>query len=242
MSARSHERLEELIAADALGGLDDAGRREMVAEMADHGPDCPDCALLVAEYGEVAALLAVSLDPAAMSAGAEDRLREAARATEPSAPEQESEVGPARRPRWLALVAAAAVVAVIAGAVGYSLAPRPSSNQEAFATFVADPATRLVPLQGAPGQRLAVAVRPGDAAAWVVGTNLPDPTGDQVYELWFREAGTQQMHPGGTFVPDHGAVLSPATVGQDVDLLAVTVEPAGGSDAPTSDPIFVSST
>jgi len=238
MAARSHERLEELIAADALGGLDDADHRELVAEMADHGPDCPDCARLVAEYGEVAALLAVSLDPVPVSAEAEDRLRDAARATETPVPEPEG----ARRPRWLALVAAAAIVAVVAGAIGYVLAPRPNSNQQAFAEFVADPATRLVPLQGAPGQRLAVAIRPGETAAWIVGTNLPDPTGNQVYELWFRESGTQQMRPGGTFVPDRGAVLSPATVGQDVDLLAVTVEPAGGSDAPTSDPIFVSST
>jgi anti-sigma-K factor RskA len=242
MSARSHERLEELIAADALGGLDDADHRELVAEMADHGPDCPDCARLVAEYGEVAALLATSLDPVPLSTGAEDRLRSAARETDAPAAELPAEAGHARRSRWLALVAAAAIVAVVAGAVGYVIAPRSNSNQQAFADFVADPATRLVPLQGAPGQRLAVAVRPGDTAAWVVGTNLPDPTGDQVYELWFRETGTQQMQPGGTFVPDGGAVLAPATVGQDVDLLAVTVEPAGGSDAPTSDPIFVSST
>jgi anti-sigma-K factor RskA len=238
MSARSHERLEELIAVDALGGLDDADHRELVAEMAGHGPDCPDCAGLIAEYGEVAALLASSLDPVPLSAGAEDRLREAARA---AAEEPAPEAVRSRRPAWLALVAAAAIVAVVAGAIGYVLAPRPSSNQQAFAEFVADPATRVVPLEGAPGQRLAVAVHPGDTAAWVVGTNLPDPTGDQVYELWFRESGTQQMQPAGTFVPDHGAVLSTATVGQDVDLLAVTVEPAGGSDAPTSDPIFVSS-
>jgi anti-sigma-K factor RskA len=244
MSTRSHERLEELIAADALGGLDDSDRRAMLAEMAEHGPDCVECATLMAEYGEVAARLATSLDPAPMSPGAEERLLAAARATEapgPSVGRDPAAAATGRRPRWIALVAAAAVVAVIAGAVGYAIAPKPDAQRQAFAAFVADPSTRVVPLEGAPGQKLAVALRPGDTQAWVVGDELPDPSGGQVYELWFREAGTETMQPGGTFVPDHGAVLSPATVGQDVDLLAVTVEPAGGSDAPTSDPIFVSS-
>jgi len=81
MSTRSHERLEELIAADAIGGLDDAERRAMLAEMAEHGPDCAECATLTAEYGEVAARLATALDPMPMSASAEERLLAAARAT-----------------------------------------------------------------------------------------------------------------------------------------------------------------
>ena len=90
------------------------------------------------------------------------------------------------------------------------------------------------------GQQLAVAYQPGRPNGWVIGSNLPQLEGGKVYELWFRRPGSSAMEPGGTFVPRDGAVVAPATLSDDVDLLAVTIEPAGGSLSPTSDPIFTS--
>ena len=249
MSERSHERLEELIAADALGGLDAADREAMVREMAEHGPDCPECIRLVSEYTEVAGRLALSLDPVALSRAADERLLVAARAEPPAgltAPSAEP-AGPIdlterrrRGRRWLGAAAVAAALVLLAGFVGYSIAPRPSTQSE-FAAFLASPSTRVVALQGKLGQ-LAVAFRPGQREAWIVGSNLPAQSNDRVYELWYSAPNSDAVNPSGTFVPQDGTVLQRTTVGSDVDLLAVSIEPPGGSRQPSTTPIFAAPT
>src|SRR4051812_6639101 len=91
---RTHDELEELIAADVLDGLDLADHDRMVRLMGEHGPDCLDCRRLVSEFREVAADIALVAVPVPMSAGAEERLMAAIRivpVTEstPSAPSPE---------------------------------------------------------------------------------------------------------------------------------------------------------
>ena len=55
-------------------------------------------------------------------------------------------------------------------------------------------------------------------------------------QLWVRSGGN--MVPGGTFRPRQGDVLAVTRLpAKDFDLVAVTIEPPGGSRAPTSDPI-----
>ncbi|HCO04202.1 MAG TPA: hypothetical protein DIT48_12735, partial [Actinobacteria bacterium] len=58
---RSHDAIEELIAADALDGLDEVGRRELLRMRSLHGADCAVCLRLEADYAEVASELAMSL-------------------------------------------------------------------------------------------------------------------------------------------------------------------------------------
>jgi len=142
--------------------------------------------------------------------------------------------------RWLAGVAAAACLLLIAGLIGYRLAPSPSAQQEGFAHFVAQPGTKFVNLKGTqPGVILTVAYRPGESAGWIVGTNVPPPPDGKVYELWTQPGPNQAMAPGGLFVPSGGSVLAPATVPGTLTLAAVTAEPAGGSRKPTSKPMYV---
>jgi anti-sigma-K factor RskA len=238
---RPHEELEELIAAEALGGLDEDGRREMLRVMADHGPDCPQCIRLTTDYSELAANLGLSVDPAPLSAGAEEALLRAAREEE-RAPEGLAVI-PSLRPsgsgRWIAAVAVAAVLALLAGAVGYSIAPGGPGRQDDFLAFVSRPGTEVVPFPATEGQQLAVALNPGIRHGWVFGTNLPKPAGDRVYELWFSSTDSDGVQPAGTFVPTDGIVLSPVTIGEAVDLLAVSIEPRGGSLQPTTTPVFV---
>ena len=231
MSARPHDRLEELIAAAALGGLDEADRVEMEREMASHGPDCAECRRLVEEYEEVAGRLAFALDSLPMAAGAEDRLIVAARATAPapgSIRVLESRGRPRRtRPggmyvrRWL-VAAAAAVIALVAGSVGYVLAPSGAG-------------LRTVTLPATGGQRLAVVYVPGSEQALLVGSNLDAPPAGKVYELWYIARKEANPTPAGTFKPDsNGGVLMRTTVGPAFVALAVSVEPPGGSKKPTN--------
>lgn len=234
--SRPHDELEELIAADALGGLDQGTRPEMLRLMAEHGPDCAECIRLTAQYAEVAGQLALSVDPVALSEEAEVSLIRAAREGEPAV---EVPYRLRRRGRWLAAAAVAAVLAVVGGIVGYSLAPGLGGRPSEFIAFASQPGSEVVAFPAVEGQQLAVIFNRDSRRGWVFGTNLPRPEGERVYELWFSSGTSEGVEPAGIFLPDDGVVLAQVTVGEDPDLLAVSIEPPGGSPQPTTDPIFV---
>jgi anti-sigma-K factor RskA len=231
-----HEELEELIAADALYGLSELERRRMLQEMERHGEDCTECRRLVAEYTEVAASLALSVPASAMWKGAEDRLLEAMKGERPSGTGR-SQVRRVRR--WIAAAAVAAAIAVVGGAAGYMIAPRGPSADSRLIAFVSQQGTRVVAFPGKGNQQLAVAFRPGERESWVFGTNLPSLPAGKVYELWFQPATDAAVQPAGTFVPKDGTVVAPTSVGDTVVALAVSVEPSGGSQQPTTTPIYL---
>lgn len=225
----SHDRLEQLIAAHALDGLDEPEQQELARELAAHGPGCQECRRLLADYAETAAGLALALTPVPVSAGTEDRLVAARGEVVVPRPRPNQQVPaggvPARRSRWVAAAAVAAALMVAAGVIGYALAPGRSIP------------TRVVSL--AAGDRaLQVAFTPGDREALVIGTNIPDPSAGRVYQLWYQPREGSAMEPAGTFEPDDGTVLAPATVGESFVAVAVSVEPAGGSRRPTTEPIY----
>jgi anti-sigma-K factor RskA len=231
-----HEELEGLIAADALYGLSELERRRMLEEMERHGPDCEECRRLFAEYTEVAASLALSVPPSAMSKGPEDRLLEAIGSERPSGAGR-SQVRRVRR--WIAAAAVAAAIAVHGGTAGYLIAPRGPSADSRLIAFVSQQGTRVVAFPGKDNQQLAVAFRPGEQQSWVFGTNLPSLPDGKVYELWYQPAADAAVQPAGTFVPKDGTVVAPTSVGDTVVALAVSVEPAGGSQQPTTTPIYL---
>src|SRR6266516_2684241 len=229
----SHEPIEELIVADVLDGLHVLDQGRPAQALRSHGPDCAECRRLLRDYSEVAGALALAVDPVALPSGAEDRLIAEAR-RRPAAP--------TARTRWAAAVAIAAALALISGAIGYALAPRGSTVPPEFLGFVAAPGTRVIQFPPAGGEHLAVAVRPGQSAAWIVGSGLPTPSGDRVYELWFQPEPSAKMQPAGIFTPTDGRVVAPVTVGSSFVVLAVSIEPVGGSRQPTTQPVFVTKT
>ena len=72
-------------------------------------------------------------------------------------------------------------------------------------------------------------------------TKLPPPPKGHVYQAWTAPKGSTVMSPGPTFVPNPGGVtVVPLPVDATrVGVVAVSVEPEGGSKAPTSTPTFV---
>lgn len=231
-----HGTIEELLAADALDGLDELDRRRLERELERHGRDCAECRRLLSMYSEIAGSLALTVEPAPLSTGAEGRLMVQARRSvrAPARPRSRSPR------RWVAgAVAVAAAIALIGGAVGYQLAPRGSAVPSAFLAFVAQPGTRVIPFPARDGQQLAVAVKPGQRQAWVVGSGLPGLAADRVYELWFQPEANAKMRPAGIFTAQDGRVVAPVTVESSFVALAVSVEPPGGSRQPTTTPIFI---
>jgi hypothetical protein len=96
--------------------------------------------------------------------------------------------------------------------------------------------TRLVFFNGATGSG-AVVIDDGDTSVQFSGLPALDAT--QVYQLWVIEDGPPQsagllaLDASGNARQDLGGRVSASAV------LAITVEPAGGSPQPTSDPILV---
>jgi len=85
----------------------------------------------------------------------------------------------------------------------------------------------------------AVVVR-GDRLYFAL-TKLPPLPKGRVYQAWTAPKGSAKMAPGPTFVPNPGSVTI-VPVGVDatrVGTVAVSVEPEGGSKAPTTTPTFV---
>ncbi|MGP3938315.1 MULTISPECIES: anti-sigma factor [Streptomyces] len=83
-----------------------------------------------------------------------------------------------------------------------------------------------------------VVVSRGLNRAVFLASGLPEPPAGRIYQLWFSDGGT--MRPAGLMDSSGAsaaAVLSGA-VGK-ASAMGVTVEPAGGSKAPTTDPLVL---
>ena len=145
------------------------------------------------------------------------------------------------RPVGILVAAAAAVGLFVAGsAVGASVGSQPQDSQAASFTQLyaaADLEQQVASVAG--GGEATLLWSDGLERAAVVITDLPALTAEQTYELWFIEGGAAT--PAGTFAAvDSGTTLR-VLDGQLTDnaSIGLTVEPAGGSDQPTTDPIVV---
>jgi anti-sigma-K factor RskA len=213
------ENLHELSAAYALDALDDS-EREAYEE---HLASCATCRDEVAELASVAEALGYASPGADPPPQLRGRILEAARAERPN-------VVPLR-PRWVyPVVAVAAVAACAAVALGIW-------NVSLHNQLSRSPSLQAVPLHGATG---ALVVSSKGSAALVLARLRSAPP-LKTYEAWVIR-GKLAPVPAGlfagggtTFVPIQ-AKVKPGSV------VAVTVEPAGGSPQPTSKPFVVSGT
>ena len=214
------ETLHELSAAYALDALDPGER----AAFEEHLAGCEQCRDDVAELSGAAAAMAFGVEPVAPPPMLRERILAAAHDERPN-------VVPLQ-PRWArpvaAIAAVAACVAVGLGIWNISLHDQLSGSRQALSN---------VPLSGASGS---VVVGKGGSGALVVADLASAPVG-RTYEAWVIEgkaaapAGLFRAGQGTTFVRLSHPVPKGAVV-------AVTVEPAGGSAQPTRKPFIVSAT
>jgi anti-sigma-K factor RskA len=134
-------------------------------------------------------------------------------------------------------VAAAAVLLVVGGAVGLGrvLGGSDGDLTPAERVFQADDARTL----GEPtmnGGELKVAVSPSQHEMAVDTKGLPALTGGRVYQLWTIGRGDSVVSVAVIERPGEGAAMDLPPAGTKV---ALTIEPAGGSQQPTKAPIVV---
>ncbi|HEX9377391.1 MAG TPA: anti-sigma factor [Actinomycetota bacterium] len=245
MSTSEHERIEELLAVRALGGLEPREVAQLDRMRADHGVDCEICARAELEFDEIAGRLAFALSPVAVREGMADEILERALLA-PERPSEPRRRATGRRPRmtrWVAAVAAAIVL--VAGAFGGGILVGSSggpSQAQQLASYLAHSDAHVVPFEGSGTGNLLVAYRPGTDRAYVFGSQLnPTPSG-KAYELWLVPPGGKPV-PMPTFTTPGGDSLVVVQVPADVSssaAMAVTLEQAGGSPTgqPTTDIIF----
>jgi anti-sigma-K factor RskA len=165
------------------------------------------------------------------------------------APQNVIPLEPRRRRRAAvpALVAAAAIAAVVALALGLRAADLSGQlddtraaldRAQSSAAVLADPGAQSVDLQAGDGRLVVDA----DGRAVLVLDGLDPAPAGKTYEMWvvpggdIEQASSAGLFPGGggrEIVPVEGTV-------QSGDVVAVTVEPAGGVDAPTTQPVVAS--
>ncbi len=213
----------DLTAAYALDALDDAETEAYEL----HLRTCERCRDEVASLRGAAAALAHTAPQVPAPAELRERILDEARSERPN-------VVPLRpRRRMLAPIAAAAAVAAcaIAGlAVWTASLHNYLGKRDRLLAVLANPGAKHVALNGARGT---LVVAP-DGRAAVVASLAHAPSG-KTYELWVIHGGAPE--PAGLY-PGGGASVLVARRVDPGATVAVTLERAGGVDAPTSKPLL----
>jgi anti-sigma factor RsiW len=227
----ANEPVHDLTPAYALDALDER-EREAYEE---HLAQCEDCQRELATFSDAASSLAYVVDASPPPRELRARILERATA-------ERSNVVPLHRRRaFQALAAVAAVAAAVALGFGIWNASLHSqlgderaavADLRAAAAVLGDARGQRIPM----GQNASVIVTPSGAAA-LVANRLPAAPGGKTYEIWVIRNG--KPAPAGLFRGGHGVdVVRLDRPVPRQSLVAVTIEPKRGSEAPTSAPLM----
>jgi anti-sigma-K factor RskA len=236
--------IHTLAGAYALDALSEIER----ASFARHVADCPSCAIEVAELSESASRLSAaswSPPPSGLRAAV---LAEVARTRQVTAsPRVRGGSGDTQRwRRWMAASVAAGVVA-IGGVTGVwavqqsriddlrQQAQQLRVDQARVDSVLAAGDARVVSTDLPGGGRMIVAVSRSRNDGVVLMSDVPAPPAGKAYQLWLI-SGTAPTSIG-VMPPGIGTGTAPVSAIGAADKIAVTIEPAGGSPAPTTTPI-----
>ena len=233
----NHERFDELKDAYVLGALPDEERRELEAYLAEH----PERQAEVDELGTFAGLLALS--PLEQNPPPELR-RNIMRVVEAEAQP------PARSgPRFAGLgeffslqnLALGAAALLVIGLFSWNmlLQGEVQDLHGQVANLQDTPQSRMVALEGTgPAQQAHAEVMIlEDHRAVLMAEDMPRVPEDRTYQIWVIEDDVPK--PSGLFEPRGEQVAAVVDEPlQEGDVIAVTIEPDGGSPEPTTDPMM----
>jgi anti-sigma-K factor RskA len=231
------DEIHELSAGYALDALDPEERAAFEAHLAG----CERCREEVASFWEVTGALAVAAGGPAPQPALRERVLASVREDAQTVVPLERH----RRSRLLPVVGAAAALAAAAAVAlavwGVSLSGDLDDTRAALererqaAAVLADPDARTVALASGDGR---IVVDPDGDAVLVVRGLEPAPSG-RTYQAWVIEGGepaSAALFPGS----DDASVVPLEEQVPDGAVVAVTVERAGGAEAPTGEPVVAS--
>lgn len=224
--------LHSLAAPYALDALDAHER----SRFESHLDQCPDCRDELAGFVATATRLgdAVAVPPP-------PSLRDHVLTTAAGTPQERPTVvaltpRDALRRRLPSLVAAAALlvggVGVGAYVVEHQRAEEAVTAKEHMTAVLAAADAETLSKAFDDGGSVRMVMSASEDAAVVFAKDLPVPDDDQVYQVWMIADGAPRSE--GTFTRSGSMYMKGLS---QADALAITIEPKGGSDAPTSDPV-----
>lgn len=255
------DALLDSVAVLALGALPEGEARELRAHMAT----CEICRSEYAELRAAADAVALSAEATPAELGGEQCARLKTRVMDAVRETLVVDIrSRAKAPRaWLpyAAIAAALVIAIFSGYSAYTMHAENESNRQQIALLQARLDTQEQAASTARAElalnqsRLADMIAPG-AAQFAVHDGVVVRSGDRVlialrrlpalpkgkvYQAWTLRRGAKTVAPSITFVPDATGLALVELPGSAASLaaVAVSVEPEGGSRAPTTKPTFV---
>jgi hypothetical protein len=239
------------------------GEAEAQTELLDHLAVCPACQRDLRAYMQVAQVLPYTAPDATPPSELRERI--VAAVAEANAPDKRSSAGdpdprpahqtsdrtPAARWRWPVFRPAwVLALATIVALLGWNItlqrqlsaqAAQIRNSREGWQTMTAllnDPNIHWYALSGAGASGHFWATPSGQVGCLVV-QNLPPLAEGQVYQVWLTH-GSERVD-GGTFEGRNGSGWVLVRVDEqlaDYDTVGVTIEPRGGSAAPSGPPIL----
>jgi Anti-sigma-K factor rskA, C-terminal len=225
-----HDRVEELLAGHALGGLDPEDAALAERALAEHIPECEPCRRAWDGYREVAADLALVAPAVTPSDTLDARVRRALRR-----PERVRPLVAAGTAAAALLVAFSGFSMIRAGQIGDRLEQAQVAQRTLFdaVQMVAHPEHETIPLIGDGPVGAALYYVPGESPAILMAKDLPKPRHE--YHVWFV-SGSEVWHAGVLDVERGRAVLGCRTDPGKWEAVLLTDE-AGQRPRPTSSPL-----
>lgn len=248
MTAYEHEELQEMLASYAIGALPE----EEMPVVRDHILTCRECMEEADAFAAAVPALALSVQPVDLPPGFTDAVFTKVREQQPvqvAAPRRSWSLFPRLAIGSLALAAVVLTGALIDARSDaqdakqrlVALHEQVERNEEVLSTFVRhEDGWRLEGSSGAVGRM----VPDADGATFAVA-GLPRAPEGHVYQLWLVRGacGDQPCAPTSAGVFDVDGRLALVDVDRSIRNFAgaaVTLEPAGGSEQPTTKPLLAS--
>ena len=150
-------------------------------------------------------------------------------------------------PAWSGWATAAAAVLILAvvGVYSFGLQSQLNASQEqaavlsdAIAAYSA-PGSQVAVLRDSDGNGIGFAAVSTDGTAYVVASGLEPAPAGKTYQAWFIADGAPVSAGLASVTPDGLMVMSNDEPAPGTTAVALTVEPSGGSDQPTTEPFVV---
>ncbi len=241
----NHAEAIELAGLYVLDALEPAER----AKVADHLASCTQAHDEFKEVGGVVPALATLADPVGAPAALKNKVLADYRArTGTGAVWQPAPVATTRpaRPSWLGWAAAAAAV-LLAVTAGWAYTAQSRADAEAHRAQVL---AQAIDLMAAPGSSVALLAGSGSAAGangfaavgsngtgYMVVVDLPPAPAGKTYQAWYIIDG-RPVSAGLLSADANGFGVTSISATNNAQVIALTIEPAGGSEQPTTDPVL----
>jgi anti-sigma-K factor RskA len=151
-----------------------------------------------------------------------------------------------RTPWSMLAVAASITLAIGMSTYAFSLNERLAALQTkgTHAIHDTDDSRMLADIKSTKAKRYAITggeIVVAQPRVYITMIDMPKPPPGKVYQAWTLEKGEKAVRPSVTFTPDSRgvALVSIPNTSHTLAAVAVSIEPEGGSKAPTSTPLFV---